>query len=136
MSGFATCRWCEQRHEPRYLCDPAARILAELRRRGMEGTMPTLEFPKPIPAEQFGLGPDSRIVHQIVVQAATIPVGDVPRPAILLTGRDAHGPLLHWLYAAGDDEMARLAQLVADMTALAVRTARSQRGIHVRPGDG
>jgi hypothetical protein len=129
VSGHAKCWCCERRHEPRWLCDPAARILAELRRRGMEGNMPTIELPEPLPAQQMGLGDNTRLVRQIVVQAATVDVGGIPRPVVIFTGRDFEGPLPRWLYAASEEEMTALSQLVADMTSLAVRTAAKQRGV-------
>lgn len=65
------CSWCDQRHDVRYLCDPAKAILDALYQRGARGNMPTLEFPDPIPAAQFygdlGLGPDARVLSQLVV---------------------------------------------------------------------
>lgn len=55
------CRYCVQEHEPRWLCDPAKRVLDAMIdamiERGMSMNMPTLEFPEPIPmSDQASLG--------------------------------------------------------------------------------
>lgn len=129
MSGDPKCRWCVQRHEERYLCDPARRILDALYAKGMEGNMPTIEFPdSPLYPFAEGAPADLVLVSQMVVQGATVPAAGVPHPALVFTGRDhLRQPLPRWLYAAGDGQMADLVKLVADMGDLAVRTAQQQR---------
>lgn len=125
MAEPIRCPYCRQRHMPRYLCDPAKRVLDELQARGASYTMPTLELPDPIPAAQLGLGlgPDDQLVSQLVVQAALIPHAGVRHPALVLTGRSPYGQLPHWLYAAGDTELRATADLVRDMAELAIRRA-------------
>lgn len=128
------CPWCSRIHSAEHLCRPAKRILDALYARGMSGNMPTIEFPAPIPAEQlgaaFGLGPDTRLVSQLVVQAAVVPAAGVPWPALILTGRDTDArPLPKWLYACEDEGMDRIVALVGDMASLATRTARQQREV-------
>jgi len=130
------CRYCDETHEPRYLCDPARRVLDAMVARGMSFNMPTLAFPEPIPAAELGLGlglgPDDRLVVQVSVMGAVVPdAGGVIRPAVIFTGRDAYGAQLpRWLYAADDDGMNRLAQLVREMTALAKYSAAKERRLH------
>lgn len=125
------CRWCTEHHQPRLLCDPAKKILDALYARGMDGNMPTIEFPAAIPAEELGmgLGPGDRLVRHLVVHAATVDLAGVARPMVILTGRDTSDEVLpKWCYAADDDGMEHLVGLVTDMAALAMRTAAGQRG--------
>lgn len=121
------CRWCLKLHKPRLLCDPALKILNALYARGMEGNMPTIEFPEPLPAEKLG-GDALTLVRQIVVKAAVVDVADVPFGALVITGRTHHGPLPELLYPGDDDTLRRTAALVHDMAELAIRQAAHQRG--------
>ncbi|MEV7263991.1 hypothetical protein AB0N38_10610 [Micromonospora aurantiaca] len=125
MAEPIRCPYCRQRHMPRYLCDPAKRVLDEMQARGASYIMPTLELPDPIPAAQLGLGfgPDDQLVSQLVVQAATIPHAGIQHPALILTGRSPYGQLPYWLYAAGDTELRATADLVRDMAELAIQRA-------------
>lgn len=123
------CSWCDQRHDVRYLCDPAKAILDALYQRGARGNMPTLEFPDPIPAAQFygdlGLGPDARVLSQLVVLGCTVPAaGGVIRPGVILTGRDDHDvELPKWLYVANPAGLNAAARLFSDMVGMAKRAA-------------
>lgn len=126
------CRWCAARHTARFLCDPARKILNALYARGMEGNMPSIEFPAPIPAEQLGykLGgdPGDRLLRQLVINAITLDVAGIPRPGLILTGQDNAGdPLPRWVYAADDAGIRAAAKLVDDMGRLAIRTAAKAR---------
>lgn len=130
MTDPIRCPYCRQRHMPRYLCDPAKRVLDELQARGVSYTMPTVELPDPIPADQLGLGlgPGDQLVSQLVVQAAVLPHAGVTHPALVFTGRSPYGRLPQWLYAAGDDDLRAAAKLVRDMTELAIATATAEAG--------
>jgi hypothetical protein len=128
MASDPPCRWCTRGHPARFICPPAKRILDALYARGMDGNMPTIEFPAPIPAEQlgaqFGLGGDSRFLRSTVVQAGTVDAAGVMRPLLILTGIDTDDqPVPKYVYAGTDEEVTRFAKLVADMTDLAIRTA-------------
>jgi hypothetical protein len=134
------CRWCEERHRPRYLCNAAGKTLDALYQRGARGNMPELELSDPIPAEQLGLGlsPDDRLVSQLVVQAASVQAAGIPRPAVILTGVDPYGKQLpKWLYAGTDEDMNRLLGLITNMVRLAMRRAAEQRmrGERGEPGE-
>lgn len=125
------CRYCAQRHRPRFLCDPAKRILDALIARGMEFDMPTVDFPEPIPAHELGLGlqPGDHVLRQIVVLAGTMQVAGTPVPVVAFTGQGIGGqPLPRWLYPADEHDMRRFAELVASRIDLAVATAAGQRG--------
>jgi len=114
------------------LCDPARRVLDALLERGMSFNMPTIEFPDPIPGRQLGLGlgPQDALVSQVVIQAATVPVGGVIWPAVIFTGRNASGgELPKWLYAGDAEDMTRLNTLMSDVTAMAVRAAAEGRTV-------
>lgn len=98
----------------------------------MSFNMPTLEFPDPIPGDQLGLGlqPGDALAVQLVVQAATIPVGGVIWPMVIFTGRSAHGGTLpRWLYAGNAEDMTRLVALVKDTTEMAIRAAAEGRTV-------
>ena len=126
------CLWCTQIHPPRFLCDPAEEILNALYARGMRGNLPTVTFPEPIPADELGLGfgPGDRLVGQLHVQAATLPVAGVHRPAVIFTGRDPYGANLpKWIYPGDDGDLGRMLDLVTRMTHLAIRTAATQRRV-------
>ena len=131
MPGLSTilCVHCEQHHTARFLCDPAKALLDALAARAAERNMPTLTFlDEPLTGNpfRFGTGPGDRLLSQLVVQAATIPIGDsgITKPAIILTGQDHTGaPLPQWLYAGNPADLNRSAKLVADMCALAIQGA-------------
>lgn len=130
MTETIHCRWCEERHRPRYLCNAARKTLDALYQRGARGNMPELELSEPIPAEQLGLGlsPGDRLISQLVVQAATVEAAGIPRPAVILTGVDPYGDQLpKWLYTGDDEGMTRFIELITNMTRLAMRTADAQR---------
>lgn len=136
MSGHPRCRWCRERHEPRWLCDAAQRILDMLYAKGIEGDMPTLEFPD-APVKVPGLDEDMVLIAQTSVMAATVPAAGIPMPALMLTGRDAAGqPLPRWFYAASDEQITAFVELVGRMGALAIRTAEQQRADVRRRGQG
>lgn len=128
MSGHPKCRWCTQRHEPRWLCDPAVSILDALYDKGMRGNMPTIEFPE-IPLQVPGLDADMVLLGQATVMGATVPAaGDVPFPALVLSGRDHRDkPLPRWFYAAADEQITAFAVLVDRMAKTAIRAAEQQR---------
>lgn len=120
------CRWCTKVHSVRLMCGPARKILDALYARGMEGNMPTIEFPEPIrdAAVQLGLNPDDRLMSQVVIKAATVPLAGIARPALIVTGRDVYGQVLpQWMYAGDPDEIGRLVQLVTDTAGMATRAA-------------
>ncbi len=129
---MAECPYCDQHHEARYLCDPAAKMLDAIRARGASFTMPTIELPAPVPAAELGmrlgLDPDDRVLQQLVAMAGTIPVAGVTRPVLILTGRTPDGPLGRWVYPGTPDEIEGAARLVTRMSRLAIRTARGTRG--------
>lgn len=130
MSGHAKCRWCEERHEPRWLCDPAKLLLDESRRRGEAGNLPSIELSSPLTAEEMGIGgPDDQILRNVVVMGACGTVGGVRRAGIVLTGRALDGtPLPKWIYFSDDQDMAGLRDLVVAQIDLALRAAEQERG--------
>jgi hypothetical protein len=120
------CVYCDEAHEPRYLCDPARRVLDALKARGMSFNMPTIEFPEAIPLQQMNMGLDRHdvLVGQLVVLAGTVPVADTVRPTVVFTGRSVYGDTLpRWVYPATPADLSRMVKLVQDMTTLAIRTA-------------
>lgn len=128
---MAECRWCRKSHRGDLLCRSAKKILDAMYARGMEGEMPTIEFPEPLPPDRLGLGltEDDRLVSQLIVNAASVTIADAPHPALILSGRDPYGRALpRWFYVGGTDDMARLVTLVSDTAAMAIRAADSQRG--------
>lgn len=126
------CPFCENRHPPRFLCDPAKAVLDALLARGMSFNLPNVEFPAPIPSDQLGLdgmAAGDALARQIVVYAAVLPAAGIIRPAVIFTGQRSDGTVLpRWLYAGRDEDMANLVGLVKDMTELAVRSAAKARG--------
>lgn len=128
---FVRCRWCEQEHTRRYLCDPADQLLLALYARGAEGNRPPVELPEPLPIERLGLGltDDDALVSQLLVEAAVVPFVGVPRPALMISGRSVHSdrPLPRWLFVSDDDGMEQLTALVRRMTEVAVKAAHKHR---------
>jgi len=125
------CRWCRTNHRGDLLCSSAKKILNALYARGMEGDMPTIQFPEPLEPDRLGLGltADDRLVSQLVVNAASVTVADAPHPALIFTGRDPYGRTLpRWFYVGDDREMVRLVALVSDMADMAIRATNGQRG--------
>jgi hypothetical protein len=126
---LAGCRYCDQPHDDRFLCDPAKRFLDAVTARGQRFDMPTIEFPEEpiLGADIFGAG--TVLMAQVVVMAAVVPVAGTPRPVLIFTGTDAEGePLPRWLYPGAASEIRRVVRLVSDMGELAIRTARKQAG--------
>lgn len=124
----AECRYCEQRHGPDFLCDPARRVLDALYAQGQRFDAPTVEFPEPVNhAGAFGDG--TVLVAQVVVKAGLVPVAGVTRPVLIFTGRDSDGKVLpQWLYCASPTEIRKVVKLVSDMGEMAIRRAR-QAGV-------
>lgn len=121
------CRFCEQQHRPRFLCNPAKRVLDTLIERGMSFNMPTLEFPEPLPGieQQLGMNPGDRLLVQLVVKAALIPFAGTVKPGVVFTGRTPGEEVLpQWLYAGTAEEMRKMVALVADVTEMAIRRAK------------
>ena len=122
--ALAECRYCNQVHGPRVLCDPARKVLDALLERGQRFDMPTVEFPEAINhADAFG--ENSVIVAGMVVKAAVTEVAGTPQPVLIFTGQDMDGrPLPNWLYIASAPDMKRVMKLVTDMGTMAIRRAR------------
>lgn len=124
------CIHCDAHHTPRYLCDPARAILDALAAQAASRSMPTLEFlDQPLESNpfRFGAGPGDALLLQLVIQAATVPIGETGmlRPAVVFTGQDHNGrPLPQWLYAATPQQLDEATTLFRDMAALAVKAAR------------
>lgn len=132
MSGEAKCRYCEQRHPGRYLCDPARQILVTMHERADSYNMPSIDFDEPMwgPArEALGFGqPGDALLVQVVVKSLVIDTAGVWRPAIVLTGRTADDQVLpQWLYAGEDDDLRRAAALVTERTEAAIAAAAQAR---------
>lgn len=123
------CGFCASLHEPRFLCDPAKRVLDALIERGMSFNMPTLEFPQPLSGQELGLGaPGDKLVAQLVVMAGVVDAAGIPQPMLAITGRAHDGAVLpRWIYPATDEDILRTRDLVVDMADLAIRTAAAQR---------
>lgn len=124
------CRFCGERHRPRYLCDPAKRVLEALIARGMELNMPTLDFPEPLKAEDMGLGlePGDQVLRQVVVMAGTGDMAGTWVPVIVFTGQDMEGkPLPRWIYIADAHDMGILRELVTGRIDRAISAAREQQ---------
>lgn len=124
------CPWCDSRHMPRFLCEAAASILAEMHQRAREkadaNTMPTLDFDEPVER-----GPDWEpvLMTQLVVEAVHVPVGAHRTPGIIFTGRDQHGkPLPRWLYVGQERELRALQELVNGRVERALSAARAANG--------
>ncbi len=118
------CRYCETRHDSRFLCDPARKVLDALLERGQRFDMPVVEFPEAINhADAFGA--NSVLVASIVVKAAVTDVAGTPQPVLIFTGTDLDGkPLPNWLYIASPRDMKRVMGLVNEMGTMAIRRAR------------
>src|SRR5690349_19369793 len=99
------CPWCRDSHGRRFLCEPAAAVLAGAAQRGNAGTLPTIEMDAPLP-----LAPDPHadaLISQFVVKGGLIPApGGVTHPALVFTGMDAERRTLpQWIYAATDEQL-------------------------------
>ena len=118
------CRYCETRHDGRWLCDPARKVLDALLERGQRFDMPTVEFTEPVNhADAFG--EDTVLVAGMVVKAAVTEVAGIPQPVLIFTGTDIDGRTLpNWLYCASPPDMKRAMKLVTDMGTMAIRRAR------------
>lgn len=118
------CRYCETRHDARWLCDPARKVLDALLERGQRFDMPAVEFPEAINhADAFG--EDTVLVAGVVVKAGVAEVAGTPQPVLIFTGNDIDGrPLPNWLYCASPPDMKRVMKLVTDMGTMAIRRAR------------
>lgn len=122
--ALAECRYCEQVHGLRVLCDPARKVLDALLERGQRFDMPTVEFPEAINhADAFG--ENTVLVAGMVVKAAVTEVAGMPQPILIFTGTDIDGRTLpNWLYVASPSDMKRVMKLVTDMGTMAIRRAR------------
>ena len=123
------CRYCEQTHDDRYLCDPMKRLIDALYARGAELTIPDVTFPEPIPDHERRLGIDSdagdALVAQLVAQAGLVDVAGVAKPVLVLTGLDSRQrPLPRWYVPGDPEDLDNLVGLVKRMVGLAIRTAR------------
>ena len=122
--ALAECRYCEQVHGPRILCDPARRVLDALIERGQRFDMPVVEFPDPIDHSDM-FGADTVLVAGLVVKAALNPVaGHHPAPYRSSPARTDAGRSRTWLYCASPRDMKRVMQLVTEMGTMAIRRAR------------
>lgn len=122
-----SCRYCEAEHGDLLLCAPAKRVLDALYARGQRFDMPTIEFPEPIAGADM-LGEDTVLVQQLVVMGATVPVADVPRPALIFTGRAMGNRVLpKWVYPGSPEEIRKASQLVADMADMSIKAAKDRR---------
>ena len=124
MSAAPECPYCEREHEPRWLCDPARRVLDALAERGQRFDMPTVEFPEAVNhADAFR--EDSVLVAGVVVKAGVTEVAGMPQPVLIFTGTDIDGrPLPNWLYIASPPGIKRVMNLVTEMGTMAIRRAR------------
>jgi hypothetical protein len=123
-AAMRECRYCAQTHGTLLLCEPARRVLDALYARGQRFDLPTIEFPEAITAAD-AFGEDTVICAQLVAKAAVTEVAGVPRPVLILTGRDiAERVLPSWLLPGDDEDMRRFAKLVSEMTEMAIRRAR------------
>jgi hypothetical protein len=122
-TAMRDCRYCTETHGTLLLCEPARRVLDALADQGMQFDMPTLEFPEPITSpDEFG--PDTVLCAQLVAKAGITPVAGVPRPVLILTGRDIADRLLpSWLLVGDGKDLRNFSRLVKDMAEMAIRRA-------------
>ena len=120
---IADCRYCDQRHGARFLCDPAARVLEALYAQGQRFDQPVVEFPEPLNGADV-FGPDTVLLAQFLVKAAVTDVAGVQRPVLIFTGIDSDGRQLpHWLYPGDAAGIRRAITLVSDLGEMAIRRA-------------
>ena len=117
-----------QRHKARLLCDPAKKVLDALAARGQSFDLPEVELVEPLPMDALSGPGDTRIMRQLVVEAATTVVVGVARPALVITGRDFAGPLPRWLYVSDDEGLLRATEMFVAMARTAIRRAADLRG--------
>ena len=127
-AALRDCRYCSRTHGTLLLCEPARLVLDALAEQGMRFDMPTIEFPEPITtADAFGA--DTVLVANVVVKAGVTEVAGVPRPVLVLTGRDIGGKVLpSWIYPGDAESLRRTSKLVSDMTEMAIRRAAGPGG--------
>lgn len=126
-AGVIDCPYCEGRHDDRYLCDPARKVLGALHDRGMRFGLPTVEFPEPI-GDPAMLGDDLVLCASLVAKAAIVPCAGVPFPALVLTGTDIAGAVLpSWVMPGDGSDLRRVAKLITDITEMAIRRAREAK---------
>lgn len=123
------CPFCEHEHGERFLCDPAKAYLDAVKASGADLTMPDVQFDRPIPALELGLGLDAatgdRMIVQVVVQASMIEVGGTWHPSLVFTGLDAQRQRLpRWLYAGSQPEVDAVAKLVRRQADAAIKATR------------
>ena len=118
------CRYCDQDHDERFLCDPARKVLDALYAQGQRFDMPTIEFPDPINhADMFG--ENTVAVAGLVVKAGVTEVAGVPRPVLIFTGTDSDGRTLpSWILVSHPAGIKQTIKLVSDMGLMAIRRAR------------
>lgn len=130
MSGFAKCPYCGQRHDLRYLCDPAKALLDAMRQKAESYDVPTKEFDDPIPAFGSGFGGVDVLMRQFMVYAATVPVGKVYWPCLIFTGQDSKGnPLPKWVLANTPERIEGVVEIVRKNAETAIRAAAEGRGL-------
>ena len=127
MNAMRECRYCRETHGSLLLCEPAKRVLDALADRGQRFDMPTIEFPEPV-MEADAFGDRTVLCAQLVVKAGTTPVAGIPHPVLILTGQDLAGEVLpQWILPGAGPDLEHFAQLVAEMTEMAIRRARKER---------
>lgn len=134
MTGDPTCRYCETRHDPRWLCDPARQILAAMHEKADSYNMPSVDFDDPIAGtagDTLGLGqPGDALIAQLVVKSLVAEVAGVWRPALVFTGQTPDGTVLpQWLLAGDDTDLRRATNLVVERGEAAIAAAARARGL-------
>ncbi len=128
---YTACRWCEQTHPARWLCDQLAGVVDKLNHTADAiNRPPSIDFPdSAIPLNDLGIGPDDRLLSHLSVMAGGTPVGGVPRATLVFSGLDhERRQLPKWVYLGADTEIHALVDLVVDRATLALNTAAAQRG--------
>ncbi len=123
------CSLCSQQHTRRFLCDPAAAILAAAIARKEAHDMPTVDFDEPLDITNtgLGLGKNDQVMTQIVVNAAVIESGGVPFPALIITGKDLAGRALpRWVYTSTGADVLAVGELFRSRAKLAVSQVPGQ----------
>lgn len=127
MTTTAMCPGCEQHHDERWLCDPGKALLDAIAAKAGSYTLDPIQFDAPVPA---GLDQVADVVlRQFTVNAGTAEVGGIPRPLVVLSGRDqGDQPLPRWVYIGTIPELQKARDLFARMVSMAIESARQGRG--------